>query len=447
MGVECASCGQDIPPGQLRCGNCGAVQTRDSFDDYGGLTEVPPNLEGPRAPTEDIVLPSVPLATSTASGSSGPASGGPQLAASSAVAAAPTPAPTAAPTPAPTLAAAVAATAAAAVSTAAAVARPLPSPLEEEDGALREPAVPRGTFASEVPERGAPGDERELPRAGEREPAAAKRDPRSGPPNGHSQRIKSVRPVARPPYLASEILREDLTPSEPGRRHLNVTLHVAPALGAVAVLTSGIDRVATWASLAVLAVLFGLTRFELGYHAVAVLVACIGGASLALSAGLRVAMGGGFDGPLLAASATLLPAALLFRTWYRAAYTARVLVTLALVLAIMWATWTSNRGLLALEFDWQSWVPALTWYLFSILCLLSLLAFMSGETTGGCDVWALGVSVWYGLFACARFALEERGLQTANFQTLGLIEPALAAPTAVALAQLFSRVFGTQKRH
>ncbi|MDB4985236.1 MAG: hypothetical protein JWN04_414, partial [Myxococcaceae bacterium] len=212
-----------------------------------------------------------------------------------------------------------------------------------------------------------------------------------------------------------------------------------------AVLTSGIDRLATWASLAVLAGLFILTRFELGYHTLAVLVASIGGCSLALASGFRVATGGGFDGPLLAASTTLLPAALLFRTWFRAAYTARVLVTLALVLAVMWATWTSHRGLLALEFDWQSWVPALTWYLFGILCLLSLLAFMSGETTGGCDVWALGISIWYGLFACARFALEERGVQISNFQTLGLVEPALAAPTAVALAQLFARIFGTTK--
>ena len=420
------------------------MQTRDSFDDYGGLTEVPPNLEGPRAPTEDNVLPSVPLVsartpegvlrpTSSGSGPSGAGSATAPLAAASAAAG---------------VVASVAATANAAGS---AATRPLPGAHEEDDGALREAAVPRGTFASEVPERaperGALGDEREPSRAGEREPTGGKREPRANPPNGHSQRIKSVRPVARPPYLASEILREDLTPSEPGRRHINITMHVAPALGAVAVLTSGIDRVATWASLAVLAVLFVLTRFELGYHTVSVLVACIGGVSLALASGLRVGMGGGFDGPLLAASATLLPAALLFRTWYRAAYTARVLVTLALVLAITWATWTSNRGLLALEFDWQSWVPALTWYLFSILCLLSLLAFMSGETTGGCDVWALGVSVWYGMFACARFALEERGLQTENFQTLGLIEPALAAPTAVALAQLFSRVFGTQKRH
>ena len=419
MGVECASCGQIIPPGQLRCGNCGAVQTRDSFDDYGGLTEVPSHQDVLHTAAEDSALPSIPLG-SPAIGQA--ATGAAQLTTTS----------TATPTPGPGSPTAV---------------RPgSVTPHDDEDSGVREPAVPRGTFASEVPDRVAEGDERELGRP-TGDPTA--RPARVTAATGSAQRVKttSVRPPARPPYLASEILREDLTPSEPGRRHINVALHVAPALGALAVLTSGIDRVATWAAMAVLAGLFTLTRFELSYHTLAVLVASIGGASLALVSALRAGMGGGQDGPLLAASATLLPAALLFRTWYRAAYTARVLVTLALVLAVTWATWTSHRGLLALEFDWQSWVPALTWYLFSILCLLSLLAFMSGETTGGCDVWALGVTVWYGLFACARFALEEHGLRSQDFQTLGLVEPALAAPTAVALAQLFSRIFGTQKRH
>ncbi|HEY6881150.1 MAG TPA: hypothetical protein VI299_24155, partial [Polyangiales bacterium] len=203
-------------------------------------------------------------------------------------------------------------------------------------------------------------------------------------------------------------------------------------------------RVATWVSLDVLDLLFLITRFEVDYALQGVLVAALGGIALAATTSARVVLGGGFDGPMLAAAATLLPAALLFRSWYRAAYTARILVGLALVLALTWATWTSHRNLLALEFDWQSWVPALAWYVFGILCLLSLLAFMGEETTAGCDVWAFGLWVWYGLFACARFAIEG-GLagepQQPNFQTLGLLEPALAAPTSIALAQLFARTF------
>jgi hypothetical protein len=406
MGVECASCGQVIPPGQFRCGNCGAVQTRDTFDDYGGLTEVTANADPVRpAPAELDKRPIMAL------------------------------------------------------------------PAEDDDSGVREPLVPRGTFASEVPDRIPEGEEREARPSSDRETVLAKPAPRATSNgttsaaangaatngtaingtaiNGTGARIKSVRPPAKPPYLASEILREDLTPSEPGRRHMNVVLQVAPALGALAVLTSGIDRAATWFALALLAGLFVLTRFEFGYHTMTLLVIGLGASGLAVCSSWRLYLGGGFDGPLLAATVTMLAGALLFRTWYRAAYTARVLVALALVLALTWATWTSHRELLALEFDWQSWLPALAWYVFGILCLLSLLAFMGGETTGGCDVWALGLSVWYGLFACVRFALEGTlggGSYPENFQTLGLLEPALSAPTAVALAQLLSRIFGRVRR-
>lgn len=398
MGVECASCGQIIPPGQFRCGNCGTVQTRDSVDDYAGLTELTAAGEVQRASPSEPAL----AARSSNAGTAGGQ-------------------------------------------------RAVAPPLDDDDSGVREPLVPRGTFASVVPDR-APegeGDERERGRvAPEREPSSVK--PAAAQPSSTtSQRIKSVRPTAKPPYLASEILREDLTPSEPGRRHMNVVLQVAPALGAVAVLSSGIDRVATWVSLAVLALLFTLTRFELPYQTLSLLVVGLGVGGLSFSSGWRLLLGGSSDGPLLAATVTLLAAALLFRTWYRAAYTARVLVTLALVLALTWATWTSHRELLALEFDWQSWLPALAWYVFGILCLLSLLAFMGGETTGGCDVWALGLSIWYGLFACIRFSLEGvlgGGSYPPNFQTLGLLEPALSAPTAVALAQLFSRIFGRGRR-
>lgn len=398
MGVECASCGQIIPPGQFRCGNCGTVQTRESVDDYAGLTELTAAGEAQRA------SPSEPVAGARSASAVGQ--------------------------------------------------RPVAPALDDDDSGVREPLVPRGTFASVVPDRAPEGetDDRERARVvPERDPSSVK--PASAgaaqPSSTTSQRIKSVRPPVRPPYLASEILREDLTPSEPGRRHMNVVLQVAPALGALAVLSSGIDRMATWVSLAVLALLFTLTRFELPYQTLSLVVVGLGVGGLSFSSGWRLLMGGSSDGPLLAATVTLLAAALLFRTWYRAAYTARVLVALALVLALTWATWTSHRELLALEFDWQSWLPALAWYVFGILCLLSLLAFMGGETTGGCDVWALGLSIWYGLFACVRFSLEGAlggGSYPPNFQTLGLLEPALSAPTAVALAQLFSRIFGLGRR-
>jgi hypothetical protein len=319
---------------------------------------------------------------------------------------------------------------------------------EDDDSGVREPAVPRGTFASELPERGSESDEREPNRAEVIITKAAKPPPGTASGNG-SQRVKTVRAVQRPPYLASEILREDLTPSEPGRRELGLVLQLAPALGALAALGSGIQRSATWVAVAMFAALFALTRLELRYTVQSVVVALTGTAALALVAGWRMVLGGGWDDPLLASSVTLLSSSLLFRAWYRAAPAARFLVLLALTLALSWATMSSHRELLSLEFSWHSWLPALTWYLFGLLCLLSLLAFMGGDTTGGCDVWALSLFSWYALFAGVRYALETTaipGLPSGNVQTLGLIEPALAAPTAVAYAQIFARTLGTRGR-
>jgi hypothetical protein len=108
---------------------------------------------------------------------------------------------------------------------------------------------------------------------------------------------------------------------------------------------------------------------------------------------------------------------------------------------------TSHRGLLTLAFTWQSWLPALAWYLFVLLCLLSLLAFMGDETTGGCDGVAAGLFLWFGVHALVRHALD--GLEhpaSPSMSLLGLLEPLLAAPSAVALAQLLSRVVGPRSR-
>ncbi len=378
MSVECASCGQVIPAGQFRCGGCGAVQARENFDDYGGLTEVSADGDG--------VVRAV-----------GPEGGSP------------------------------------------ATARVAAAAEDEEAGGAREPLVPRGTFTSELPERATEPDERE----GTRESKTAKST--ATPPAGTSQRIKAVRSAPRPPYLASEILREDLAPSEPGRRLLEIVLQVAPALGAIAALASGIDRPATWVALVLLAGLFVLTRFEASYAAKTLLVTALGGGALASVSLWRVSLGAGADDPLLAGTVTLLSAALLFRGWHRAAVMARALVAGALVLGAAWAAMTSHRELLSLAFSWDSWLPALTWYLFGIISLLSLLAFMGPETTGGCDAWAFGLWGWYGLFACVRFALEapaEAGWRGPDLQTLGLVEPAFAAPASLALGQLFARTLG-----
>jgi hypothetical protein len=86
---------------------------------------------------------------------------------------------------------------------------------------------------------------------------------------------------------------------------------------------------------------------------------------------------------------------------------------------------------------------------FGILCLLSLLAFMADETTGGCGFWALGIATWFALFGCLRAALEMETFAAstrAAAAALGVAEPAFAAPLAVALAQLYARALNGRRR-
>ena len=57
----------------------------------------------------------------------------------------------------------------------------------------------------------------------------------------------------------------------------------------------------------------------------------------------------------------------------------------------------------------------------------------------------MGLLIWYGFHAIVRYSLETTDFMSSdNLQTLGLAEPALAAPTSVALAQLCARVLGAR---
>ncbi len=312
--------------------------------------------------------------------------------------------------------------------------------------------VPKGTFASVAPQPTPALVAR--PEAGhEPRPAAAAREPSEpvavrNPAQSSSQRLKQVRPAVRPPFLASESLREDLSPLWPGKRTSAYTLQLAGGLGILACIAAGYDQPLGWGCALICAGLAALSRIDLTYEKRASLVAAVAGAALAAVCAGRVLMGASSDDPLLVAACSLLPAALLFRSWYRAARVARALVAVALLLGFAWIALTSHRGLLALGFAWTSWLPALAWSLFCLLCLLSLLAFMGDETTGGCHIWACGISVWFGLFACLRWAIERDSTPdlSAAAAPLGMAEAALAAALAIALAQFAARVYVARSR-
>lgn len=390
MSVDCASCGHAIPLGQFRCGKCGAVQTRDSIDDMSDVGELAmddplPLLGKSKDVSQSIAHESV----------------------------------------------------------------------NEPSG--RESIVPRGTFASDEPT--AP-DEPALEASARRsDPPAEKTEtqPEAGailPPasprvitSSHtSQDLRAAQAAQRPPFLASEILHEDLMPMEPGRDALTLTLRVVGVMGLLVAMWgygSGPFALASVGSLALLVA----SVLKVPHMTRATMVASIAGVGLCVACFWRIKGGGALEDALLAVSTTLLASALLFRSWYRSSNIARGLVAAGLLTSLGWAVMGADKRLLLLDWTWQSWLPALILSVFVILCVLSLLAFMDDETTGACDIWAGCLLVWYAAHALSREALIAEGPgMDEGLSTLGLTEPVFAAPLAVALAQLLARALGQQHR-
>jgi hypothetical protein len=221
------------------------------------------------------------------------------------------------------------------------------------------------------------------------------------------------------------------------------------ALGVAANLAVGLGTLASLFCAVGLLGMLALQRLELSYVSKAATVAAVSSAAMVVSTVGRQTLHINRDDATLAALVVLLSAALWFRAWYRGSKAARALVGTAVALSAAWAIITSHHGLLILGFTWQSWMPALLWYVFCVLCLLALLAFMGNETTGGCNAWAAGLCVWYGLFAVTRFALEDEMIEATDREilgALGLAQPAFSAPLAVATAQLLAHFIGSRAR-
>ncbi len=392
MSVACTSCGHSVPLGQFRCGKCGAVQTRDSIED----------LEAPDEPGSG---PSGRLADHRRDASRGSARE------------------------------------------------------EPTERTKRDSVVPRGTFASDEPS--APDAEAEEhadrgtgPKtapaqgvAGETAAAGAGRGrPEAVTPAQPPHEPSAPSAAMRPPFLASEILREDLMPAEPGRSAMTRTLRI---FGGLSLLLSawsygtGPFALASVGGLAMLAA----SALRVSHMTRAIMVASIAGGGLTVSAFWQVALGGHFEDALLAVSVPLLASALLFRAWYRSSGPARALVTAGLLACLAWALMSANENLLSLDWGWQSWLPPLLWCVLLILCVLSLLAFMDDETTGACDLWAVSILGWYLVNALALEALRPDNAETSpSLGALRLTAPVFAGPLAVAGAQLLARALGRPPR-
>lgn len=201
-----------------------------------------------------------------------------------------------------------------------------------------------------------------------------------------------------PPILASDLLREQMRPSSPGKNALRRTTVALCAGGSLAVLLAGGLHPLTFVSLALLIMTATLALTPMSYRGRAIALFLVGSVATGVALWQQTLQGIAPEAMILAASTILLSGSLLFRAYYRGARLARMAVTLG-VLAL--STWFfasgGHQSLVMLEGDWQSWAPATTHMSFGLLALLSFMAFMDSSTRGGAHVWAVALLVLYAM--------------------------------------------------
>lgn len=250
--------------------------------------------------------------------------------------------------------------------------------------------------------------------------------------------------LTTPPILASELLREQMEPSEPGKAslpRLTVALCAAGVLGAS--WAGGLDSL-TYVSVALMVGLLTLALTPLSYvgHAVALFLAGVIASTLGIwqQSVHEVTP----HAPLLGLSTVVLSASLLYRAYYRGAKLARVAVSIGVALLTSWFILSGgHQSLVTLGEHWQSWGPAASHMTFALVGLLALLAFMEASTRGGSHVWAYTLMT---LYAGHVLLLTTRALWPPLSTATPMPDSALAAilggvvgtlVAAMAMARLF----------
>lgn len=240
------------------------------------------------------------------------------------------------------------------------------------------------------------------------------------------------REAVKPPILASDLLAEDIEPTEPYR---NPVRWVAGAACLVAIVALGAARptdLVHWGIAAILGVLAVLGMIPIGYRVRAVTILAI--ASLGIAGSTLTSGTLDWNSLLLALATTILAGGLFFRNAYRASWLGRALTGLGLAIGAAWLTvsfW--GQPFNEIGTDWQAWVPAAL-RLFSVLLgLVSLLAFMDSSTTGGSSIWATTALVW---FACERFANAAIAMAAARGVDLVPLADAIAQTALVSAGAL-----------
>jgi hypothetical protein len=237
------------------------------------------------------------------------------------------------------------------------------------------------------------------------------------------------REPVKPPILASDLLAEDIAPTEPYRNPLRIVAVGAGLLGVIAIGASRPSDLVHWGVAGLLGVLAVLGAVPIGYRVRALATVVVA----ALGIGATSLAGGSFDWVsfLLVLAATSLAGGLFFRNAYRASLLGRGFTGVGLAIGAVWLTasfWGQPFNELGTE--WQAWVPAALRLLSVLLGLLSLLAFMDSSTTGGSAIWGIATLVW---FACER--LTSAAIAMTAARDIDLV-PLADATSAIAIVSV-----------
>lgn len=265
--------------------------------------------------------------------------------------------------------------------------------------------------------------------------------------------------VIRPPVLASEALREDVAPREPGRNTIRILLILIGITGSIVTLQLiGISGIGTALCCAFLA-LTALSIPPIPYAARAAAVLIISASTLGVVTWMHVVRVGTPMAIVETINISVLASALLFRAWHRASILARMMVALGIALCV---SWLGMSGILneitTLDPAWQTWLPTILRIPLGLILILSLLAFMDGRSTGGCRAWAITLLFWYGLDMSVQFITycwpqgtseplwPQTGSQAATIAIAMLISPLLTVLVVYGVAQLLAIAVSVETR-
>ena len=279
-----------------------------------------------------------------------------------------------------------------------------------------------------------------------------------------ARRIPLRVPPVRPPVLASDILREEVAPEAPARRAIRVALLAFVAISLVATFAAS-SGLTAWTGLAsarlsvpwafegaiATAIVAAVAAFvPLPYAARAIVAAAAGAVPLAMGAlqlGPLGRLGDEGHGAALAmaAMATALPAALVFRARYRAFRAARTILGVALALSLPAVTILAFSAIDAGQPAGARAIAAV-----GVLgAVAGTLGFMGPETSAGCSQWAaLVVGAYAARPAWRAFSSAWSGRDPETLALTAAALGALVASTLVTFAffQILAAALARQAR-